>query len=103
ALQSIDLIRPAGSVYGQLSILRVARCKTSDPVGAGIIRSAAGSGSRGVTAIGEQQPVKTTASGSQVTLRSLTRQYGATVDCICTVFLRLNAALDGGGKGHDFG
>src|SRR5690606_12610632 len=96
ALQAVDLVSPARRVYGQLSIFRVARCKTSDPVGAGIIRSAAGSGIRGVTAVGEQQPVKTSTGNSQVTLRSFARQDGATVDCICTIFLHLHAALDGG-------
>jgi hypothetical protein len=95
-LKPVHLVSPSGGVDSQVSIRCVARCKTSDPVGAGTIRSAAGAGIRGVTTVGAEQPVKASASASQITLRSFARQHCASVLGICTISFLLHAALDGG-------
>ncbi|EGP43101.1 hypothetical protein [Achromobacter insuavis] len=102
-LQAVHLVGPFGCVDSQVSIFRVARCKTSDPVGAGFIRSAAGSGIRGITAGGAEHAVKLSTGSSQASFRSLARQDGTTVLGISTVFLQLVGLSDGalGGLGAD--
>lgn len=95
-LQAVHLVGPSCCVGSQVSIFRVARCKTSDPVGAGLIRSAAGSGIRGITAGGAEHAVKLSAGSSQASFRSLARQDGTTVLSIGTVSFLLPAAFDRG-------
>ncbi|MCH3779598.1 hypothetical protein LZC06_08720, partial [Campylobacter coli] len=88
-------VGPPRCVGSQVSIFRVARCKTSDPVGAGFIRSAAGSGILGITARGAEHAVKLSTSSSQASFRSLARQHGAAVLGISTIFLQLVGLGDG--------
>ncbi|WP_167383582.1 hypothetical protein [Bordetella genomosp. 12] len=71
------------------------RPNNSDPVGAGCIRSAAGSGSLGPP-LGKlpQQPVNTATLSSNSFFSSLAGQHGAAVLGISTVFLLLHGALE---------
>ncbi|MFA1637586.1 hypothetical protein ACDY95_29335, partial [Achromobacter ruhlandii] len=99
----VHLVGPSCGVGSQVSIFRVARCKTSDPVGAGFIRSAAGSGIRGITAGGAEHAVKVSTGSSQASFRSLARQDGTTVLGISTIFLQLVGFGDGALRGLSAG
>ncbi|KCB33750.1 hypothetical protein L541_4867 [Bordetella hinzii CA90 BAL1384] len=89
------MIGPSSSILSQLLIFADTRPNNSEPVGAGCIRSAAGSGSLGAP-LGKlaQQPVNAATLSSNSLFSSLSRQNGAAVLGISTVFLLLHGALE---------
>ncbi|AKQ59746.1 hypothetical protein ACR55_01876 [Bordetella hinzii] len=89
------MIGPSSSILSQLLIFADTRPNNSDPVGAGVIRSADGSGSLGAP-LGKlaQQPVNPSTLGSNSFLSSLARQDGTTILGISTVFFLLHGALE---------
>ncbi|RIJ02222.1 hypothetical protein DXK93_18795 [Achromobacter sp. K91] len=103
-MQAVHLVGPSSSIFSQLLISPDTRSNNSDPVGAGCIRSAAGSGSFG-TPPGKlaQQPVNPATLSGNSFFSSFSRQDGAAVLGISTVPFLLPGARYGRLAFLDFG